>query len=962
MVVDFKICYLLNMFKKSLVFFLVVSLSVSMVAVPQAQAAPLLSLPEPGSMVGLSHAYQPAMIKGITVHKDNPFLFDFIMDPGQDGLKDDALQQEGAVQIKYFLAALTVPAKELWVNLSPYEKDRTINNALGQTDMGRDMLAQDYILKQLTASLIYPEKALGKTFWDKVYAKTNNVPVNTFNKVWIMADQAEVYEHGQTAFVTKSHLKVMLEEDYLATQKHGIQTHKQNPSAQAIRDVILPELEREVNEGKHFAPLRQIFNAIILAGWYKNNLKASILNQAYADKSMVKGIDLKDKDIKEKIFDRYVQAYKKGVFNYVKEGAVSEVPKKYFSGGVNAAMAATPTVVRDFYGQLPNGLKQISAGLITSNKNAAMTAINEAAKSARFITGIDEGVTFDSGELNKIERLIAYELNGGEVEISTISLLMIQSIQLTPIDPQMEYSIWEEVSPTTVRLKPGADISKAQVEDYVGKGDLEKVWGIIDRAKGVQQRRHDLETDVLNDVERSRLDEILQVINFIMRLYDFRTQELIIEAHEYYLKLQQDAVIRTPFEDKLIVLLDKLMTISVEDLSVYKLRKESFGKMLDMRAQAKKLINAFTVKDLVAKINQSLKEGQGIDERFIHLKQNVGHYLDFIDMLIKQDPKKMSKAERIVWLAYLKGAQLNLTILVKFFSKKIDKQDGVYWQDFVGKFVNSDMRKRLSDLDLQHPNALVLTDIVKSSIREEVAVPPLRKETLVVAPARDVFNDESVKSEPIKFLKHFTRILLEYNIAQYSKRELIFDEEQEALLLSKFKGIVEELYSGDLQTKEKPDSFFPELFEDLTLSGKDKMRKILATSEDVDAQFLAGVYLILVDPWNSQDAYLIGEKFASLKSNQQAFISWIYERKQHANQAMATHGGIDLMKTQANTAIRKDGQGVQMRLDPAMIKRVRREGIDSLTPVIFKIAPVVNIWNLLGLTPPKTQEDRLAST
>ena len=42
---------------------------------------------------------------------------------------------------------------------------------LGQTEMGRDMLAQDYILKQLTASLIYPEKHLGKTFWDEVYAK-----------------------------------------------------------------------------------------------------------------------------------------------------------------------------------------------------------------------------------------------------------------------------------------------------------------------------------------------------------------------------------------------------------------------------------------------------------------------------------------------------------------------------------------------------------------------------------------------------------------------------------------------------------------------------------------------------------------------------------------------------------------------------------------------------------------------
>lgn len=75
------------------------------------------------------------------------------------------------------------------------------------------MLAQDYILKQLTASLIYPEKNLGKDFWNKVYIQaremygTAQVPVNTFNKVWILPDSSKVYTHGNTVFVVKSHLK-----------------------------------------------------------------------------------------------------------------------------------------------------------------------------------------------------------------------------------------------------------------------------------------------------------------------------------------------------------------------------------------------------------------------------------------------------------------------------------------------------------------------------------------------------------------------------------------------------------------------------------------------------------------------------------------------------------------------------------------------------------------------------------
>ena len=40
-------------------------------------------LPAAGTMVNLSSSYEPALIKGLTIHKDNPFLFDFIMDQGQ---------------------------------------------------------------------------------------------------------------------------------------------------------------------------------------------------------------------------------------------------------------------------------------------------------------------------------------------------------------------------------------------------------------------------------------------------------------------------------------------------------------------------------------------------------------------------------------------------------------------------------------------------------------------------------------------------------------------------------------------------------------------------------------------------------------------------------------------------------------------------------------------------------------
>jgi len=229
-------------------------------------------------------------------------------------------------------------------------------------------LGQDYILKQLTASLIYPETDLGKTFWDRVYKKaqevygTAEIPINTFNKVWIMPATAAVYENGNQAFIVESRLKVMVEEDYLAlregtrdqrretrasattgeqslkSQVSGLKSEEINElGTQIIKEVILPEIEREVNEGKNFAQLRQIYNSLILALWYKQALKEDILNRVYADQNKVKGVDLADKTAKEKIYQQYLAAFKQGVYDYIKEDYNEArrqlVPRKYFSGG-----------------------------------------------------------------------------------------------------------------------------------------------------------------------------------------------------------------------------------------------------------------------------------------------------------------------------------------------------------------------------------------------------------------------------------------------------------------------------------------------------------------------------------------------------------------------------------------------------------------------------------------------------
>ena len=368
-------------FRKIISSLVILCFSITCINIPLLQAQEF-RLPAPGVMVHISPPLDPPILKGVKIHPENPFRFDFILDKGDEdnrhperseGSQQEQLKTEAIKLIKYFLASLTIPEKDLWVNLSPYEKDRIIPRSFGLTEMGRDLLAEDYLLKQITASLIYPEDEIGKRFWKRIYEEaakkfgTTNIPVNTFNKVWIVPQQAVVYENAKagTAYVVKSKLKVMLEQDYLSLEKHissirndaQLTTSKQLGllGANIVREIVIPELSKEVNEDKNFAQLRQVYNSLILAAWYKKKIKDSILAQIYADKNKTVGVQytstvipakagIRFKNDVEGLYQEYLKAFKKGVYNYIKEeqDPISQqiIPRKYFSGGFNLAMTA----------------------------------------------------------------------------------------------------------------------------------------------------------------------------------------------------------------------------------------------------------------------------------------------------------------------------------------------------------------------------------------------------------------------------------------------------------------------------------------------------------------------------------------------------------------------------------------------------------------------------------------------
>ena len=437
-------------------------------------------LPAPGVRVNLSPEFNPPILKGIKVHPDNPFRFDFILDQGSSPslVKEGArgsLKQEATKLIKYFLASLTIPEKDLWVNLSPYEKNRIIPESFGLTEMGRDLLAEDYMLKQITASLIYPEDEIGKKFWKRIYQEaakkfgTTNIPVNTFNKVWIVLEKAVVYENVKagTAYVVEAKLKVMLEQDYLALS-HNVMTSdssrvivgtpilafarkhrgtKQSFStvipakagiqdtsslgSQIVREIIIPQLTKEVNEDKNFSQLRQVYNSLILATWYKKKIKDSILAQVYEDKNKIKGLSFQDeKQLSspnvlvgdpEHIYQRYLQAFKKGAYNYIKEEidpmTQETIPRKYFSGGVTYLGIDKAMLIKSIFGNTWGYLKgQLNRGLLEVSSDVQVSG-DESNSAISPSTGFKTHESNDDMITNRIEKNILETLSLDETKV-----------------------------------------------------------------------------------------------------------------------------------------------------------------------------------------------------------------------------------------------------------------------------------------------------------------------------------------------------------------------------------------------------------------------------------------------------------------------------------------------------------------------------------------------------------------
>lgn len=305
-------------------------------------------------MISPSNDYKPPMLTWIKAFVEGPLYLDFLIDLG-DAKRVLPVQEERFVD--YFCSGLTIKDEDMWVNLSAYESKRMIPNNLAKTKLGKDLLAQDCILKRFTASLLHPDSEWGKRYWNRVYNEAEQLSLmdrtptfDSYQKVWVTPGEAEVYvkelpselseeeskhvtlrhmienekRKGYFAIITKNELKVMCETDYSAITE----TLKDRENLQEIKsfndlctsifkEIILPVIEKEVNHGKNFIIFRQIYNALILANFCKKYFRDYPKWREFVDSGQKVTIDIKsqtdisngeDKDFKfEDIEEKFLE-------------------------------------------------------------------------------------------------------------------------------------------------------------------------------------------------------------------------------------------------------------------------------------------------------------------------------------------------------------------------------------------------------------------------------------------------------------------------------------------------------------------------------------------------------------------------------------------------------------------------------------------------------------------------------
>jgi hypothetical protein len=249
----------------------------------------------------------------------------------RDGRHGEAVNASGAA----FVTGVRTPDFKLWANLHPAEPDRIVDAALDHTDVGRILVVSDLLLKKHGARITDPRvSGAGRQYWARLAAPTKDGgAVNQANRVWIVPDRVVVARGQGDAYIEEARMRVELETRYFE-QRDGRRPSATRAAEEITREMVTARLTTLVNEAPEYLELRQVFQGLILAHWYKETFGNGRPEAGPVCHAVVPWN-------KRSVWNDYVRSLREGEYHFTEEsrkqrGNVIEVSRvTYFSGGVD---------------------------------------------------------------------------------------------------------------------------------------------------------------------------------------------------------------------------------------------------------------------------------------------------------------------------------------------------------------------------------------------------------------------------------------------------------------------------------------------------------------------------------------------------------------------------------------------------------------------------------------------------
>ena len=271
-----------------------------------------------------------------------------------DGLRG-AMQASDA-----FFVWLSLPPSTFWVNLSPDEPNRIIDDALGRTEVGRVLLEADRRLKQTDTALVDPHTKRGAQFWNHQQPAPDGSYCFTY-RLWIVPGPAKVRETDDAIYIVDAPLDVNMQPIDVARGGCGhLPASVKKHNAALYRRVILPHVVRAVNEAPEYQALRRVYLSRIAAEWYRQHSATDA--SAYSDLIDSGNIDrwkLNGDWGPRQTYRGFVQDWTSGKFDYrIREVHGNVVTTKtYRTGGVDFTSLQTQDLTADAFASMAPGLE-----------------------------------------------------------------------------------------------------------------------------------------------------------------------------------------------------------------------------------------------------------------------------------------------------------------------------------------------------------------------------------------------------------------------------------------------------------------------------------------------------------------------------------------------------------------------------------------------------------------------------